>query len=107
VLQNYFHDQNDQYWFKNEHKRATSIQKHRSVGFDNRAFAAQQRVLQQKSPILLQKSAIMTAKRLTRFFEVLVAACSIGSLLWRCGLTPAAATQHTQRLVLVVVGRPV
>jgi hypothetical protein len=32
-------------------------------------------------PILLQKSAIMTAKRLTRFFEVLVAACSIGSLL--------------------------
>jgi hypothetical protein len=32
-------------------------------------------------PILLQKSAIMTAKRLTRFFEVLVAVCSIGSLL--------------------------
>ena len=31
--------------------------------------------------ILLQKSAIMTAKRLTRFFEVLVAVCSIGSLL--------------------------
>jgi hypothetical protein len=32
-------------------------------------------------PILLQKSGIMTAKRLTRFFEVLVAVCSIGSLL--------------------------
>jgi hypothetical protein len=32
--------------FKDEHKRATSIQKHRSFGFDNCAFAAQQGVLQ-------------------------------------------------------------
>jgi hypothetical protein len=29
-------------------------------------------------PILLQKSAIMTAKRLTRFFEVLVAVSTPG-----------------------------
>jgi hypothetical protein len=32
-------------------------------------------------PILLQKSAISTAKRLTRFFEAHVAGCSIGSEL--------------------------
>jgi hypothetical protein len=32
-------------------------------------------------PILLQKSAISTAKRLTRFFEAYVAVCSIGSRL--------------------------
>src|SRR5262245_1106515 len=32
-------------------------------------------------PILLQKSAISTAKRLTRFFEAHVAVCSIGSQL--------------------------
>jgi hypothetical protein len=31
--------------------------------------------------ILLQKSAITTAKRLTRFFGALVAVCSIGSRL--------------------------
>jgi hypothetical protein len=31
--------------------------------------------------ILLQKSAISTAKRLTRFFEAHVAGCSIGSQL--------------------------
>jgi hypothetical protein len=32
-------------------------------------------------PILLQKSASSTAKRLTRFFEAHVAVCSIGSQL--------------------------
>jgi hypothetical protein len=26
VLQNYFHDQIEQYWFKDDHTRATSIQ---------------------------------------------------------------------------------
>jgi hypothetical protein len=35
---------------KDEHKRATSVQKHRSVGFDNCAFAAQQGVLQHIPP---------------------------------------------------------
>ena len=33
-----------------EHKRATSIQKHRSFGFDNCALAAQQGVLQHNPP---------------------------------------------------------
>jgi hypothetical protein len=58
-------------------------------------------------PILLQKSAIITAKRLTAIFQALVAVCSIGSRLYAVALTPAAVTQHAQWLVLVAVGRPV
>ena len=67
----------------------------------------QRHVLVCKWQILLQKSAIITAKRLTAIFQALVAVCSIGSRLYAVALTPAAVTQHAQWLVLVAVGRPV
>ena len=54
---------------------------------------------------MLQKSAIITAKRLTAIFQALVAVCSIGSRLYAVALTPAAVTQHAQWLVSVAVGR--
>ena len=44
--------------------------------------------------ILLQKSAIITAKRLTAIFQALVAVCSIGGRLYAVALTPAAVSRR-------------